>query len=197
MKRPALNVLGGMIALSLLFVFCVETNNPFMDPDNAGITLVVKDSNGHVSVPEQGYTDTVGNTLKIGVCPFLYKFFDSTWIQISRNDNKASLADADSFKLFKKFKTETDTQWYLVTFKTPGERTVTVTAFLNNGENRIVMGSFVINGRNVEITKQPDSAEIDEGMSVSFSMEASGAEPLSVETQQRGCYLHKRNLYNK
>jgi uncharacterized protein (TIGR02145 family)/uncharacterized repeat protein (TIGR02543 family) len=185
MNRPAFNLLGIIVAASLLFVFCTHPNNPFEDPENCEITLVVKDLQGRVTMPE-GYTDTVGNTVKIGVCPVLFKFIDSAWIQISRNDNNASLADADSFKVFKSIGAETDTQWYVVTFKTPGERTVKATAFLNNREKRFASGSFIILGRTVEITTQPAPAEIDEGMSASFTVEASGATPLSYQWKHEG-----------
>jgi uncharacterized protein (TIGR02145 family) len=187
MKRPALNVLVGIIALSLFFVFCVDPVNPF-DPSNSTVTLVVQDSHGQVTAltPDKQCTDTAGNTWKIGVCPVLYQSIDSTWIQISRKDNNASMADADSFKVFKAFYSETDTQWYVVTFKTPGERTVKAKAFLNNGDYRTTLGTFTILGRKVEITTQPISAEIDEGVLVSFTVEASGATALSYRWKHDG-----------
>jgi uncharacterized protein (TIGR02145 family)/uncharacterized repeat protein (TIGR02543 family) len=188
MNRPVFTLLGIIVAASLLFVFCTRPNNPFEDPENCEITLVVKDLQGRVTMPER-YIDTVGNAVKIGVCPVLFKFIDSAWIQISRNDNNASLADADSFKVFKSIGAETDTQWYVVTFKTPGERTVKATAFLNNREKRFASGSFIILGRTVEITTQPASIEIDEGVPASFTVEALGASPLSYQWKHGGVAL--------
>jgi hypothetical protein len=187
MKRPTLNVLVGMVSLSLFFLFCSDIVNPF-DPSNSTVTLVVKDSHGQVTAPtpDNACIDTVGNKIKIGVCPVLYQSIDSTWIQISREDNNATLADADSFKVFKKFGAETDTQWYVVTFKTPGERTVKASAFINNGDLKTVSGSCDILGRTVEITKQPVSADIDEGMAASLTVEASGATTLSYRWKHNG-----------
>jgi hypothetical protein len=74
MKRPTLNVLVGIVSLCLFFIFCSDIVNPF-DPSNSTVTLVVKDLHGKVTAltPDQANIDTVGNTMKIGVSPFLYQ----------------------------------------------------------------------------------------------------------------------------
>jgi uncharacterized protein (TIGR02145 family)/uncharacterized repeat protein (TIGR02543 family) len=186
MNRFVFNAFGGIVAVSLLFVFCAPAISPFENPDSSAITLVFKDSHGRVTKSEEGYTDTAGNMFQIGVCPVFYNYIDSVWIRISRNDNNASLADADSFRAFKSFGAETDTQWYIVTFKTPGERTIKATYFVNNGKNRFVLGSFIIGGRKVAIETQPASAVIDEGKPVSFTVGAAGAAPLSYQWKHEG-----------
>jgi uncharacterized protein (TIGR02145 family)/uncharacterized repeat protein (TIGR02543 family) len=151
MNRLVLNVFGGaIIAVSLLFVFCAPTISPFDSADNSAVTLVFKDSHGNVIPADKGYTDTVGNTVQIGVCPVFYSYIDSAKIQISRIDNSASLVDVDSLKMFNKISSETDTQWHVVTFKAAGARIVKAIGYINNGRAPYVQGTIIIYSKTLE-----------------------------------------------
>jgi hypothetical protein len=132
--------------VGLLCVVCTSPDNPFENPENAEISLVIKNSKGRLltmSTVSDTITDSVGKQIKIGVCSGMYNFIDSVRLLVFREDIGA-IQDSGSGKVFGRFGSETDTQWHTMTFASTGCRSVKVTAFIANGQIRTAYASINI-----------------------------------------------------
>jgi hypothetical protein len=136
------------ICMAALF-FCTTPQNPFSDPGNAKISLVFKDSKGNAG-GVLAVSDTVGETVKIGVCPYLSNLIDSVEVTILKYQN-----NIDSVYVLKNFSSDLDTPWHSLMFSTIGKWDVSAKSIAHGGKLYMLGGSITIHGKNVSATIQP------------------------------------------
>ena len=123
-----------MKLFKLLFSFCVITSvftcgnnpqNPFTQ-DKAKVFLHLESSAKIDS--DSTITDTVGNTIRIGVSYFMPSYFDSVVITVEK-----TIQSVDTFFVCRKADIKDDTAWFECAFKDSGTRTVTATGYVEGG----------------------------------------------------------------
>jgi hypothetical protein len=149
MKKKVLSVSCIAAIVSSVFFFCATPQNPFSDPGNAKISLVFKDSKGNAGAV-LAVSDTVGETVKIGVCPYLANLIDSVEVTILKYRN-----NIDSVYVLKNFSSDLDTLWHGIMFGTIGKWDVSAKSIAHGGKLYMLGGSITIHGKNVSATIQP------------------------------------------
>jgi alpha-tubulin suppressor-like RCC1 family protein len=107
------------------------------------------DSKGHAGADLE-VSDTMGDTVKIGVCPYLSGFIDSVVVTIFKYRN-----NTDSVFVLKNFSSDVDTQWSTFTFATVGKWNVFAKAIVQGGRLYTLPGEIRIFGKNVSASIQP------------------------------------------
>jgi Domain of unknown function (DUF5011) len=149
MKKRILLVSCAIAAVAAIIFYCSPTQNPFTDTRNAKISLVFRDSKGLAST-DLAVSDTVGNTVRIGVCPYLSSLIDSVVITIVQYRN-----NTDSVYVLKNFSSDIDTVWNSLTFTTVGKWTVNASAVVQGGRLYALSGYITIHAKTVSATIQP------------------------------------------
>jgi hypothetical protein len=149
MVKKAIKVLEFLSILVPVLFFCTTPQNPFSDPGNAKISLVFKDSKGNAGAA-LAVSDTVGDTVKIGVCPYLSNLIDSVEVTILKYRN-----NIDSVYVLKNFSSDIDTLWHSIMFSAIGKWDVSAKAIAHGGKLYMLGGSITIHGKNVYATIQP------------------------------------------
>ena len=164
--------LMSVVLLAAIFavILCTSRQNPYTIPGNARISLLLLDSRNQPGV-DLALSDTVGHTIKIGVCPFLSEYIDSTQISMVRFDN-----GNDSVIVVKKFSSDVDTQWFDFTFTSVKKCSVSVKAFIQGGTQYSVTGVITIFGKAVSVTISPaiDTLSVDSLAMLSVNPEGDG-----------------------
>jgi hypothetical protein len=105
MAKKAFRISAYLSICMVALLFCANPQNPFSNSGNAKISLAFMDSKGHAGADLE-VSDTVGDTVKIGVCPYLSGFIDSVVVTIFKYRN-----NTDSVYVLKNFSSDVDTQW--------------------------------------------------------------------------------------
>jgi len=158
------NVLLAVIGIIGAFFFSCTTNmaSPFTDPGNAKASLYIVGSNQLVSTGTE-VIDTVGKTLKVGVCPYLYNLVDSIYVTIAKD-----AGNPDTIFKPKNFTSDTDTRWCAITFNSMGVHNVMARAYIQGGNTRDYTGKITIVGKNLVPVITPASATLNEGEMATF-----------------------------
>ncbi len=147
MNKKILPVLLYVMPLLLLALFCTNPQNPFTDADNAKISLAFRDSKGVLASGSIVY-DTVGNAVRIGVCPSVSNLIDSITFTIIKFKN-----NTDSAFVIKTF--NADTLWYGLTFTTAGRWVISVIADIQGGRTSTQSGEIRIAGKSIKASVKP------------------------------------------
>ncbi|MBN2035556.1 MAG: immunoglobulin domain-containing protein, partial [Chitinispirillaceae bacterium] len=118
------------VGLAIVLIACA-CNNPSVDPDTADkarISLVLRSSSSVQS--DSAVIDTVGNTVRLGVCLYLTQHIDSTVITVGK-----SLTAVDTAIVCRKKERRIDTAFYNLSFQSSGTRSVLANAYIG-GERR-------------------------------------------------------------
>jgi uncharacterized repeat protein (TIGR02543 family) len=142
-------------------------------------------------------SDTVGHTIKVGVCPYLSDLIDSAWISMIKYEN-----GNDSVIVIKKFSSEIDTQWYDFSFSSAKICSVSVKAFIQGGIQYVVNGVITIFGKPVSGSIKPAIDTLPVDSLIMFSVEAGGDGPFTYQwfhdstllTAKTGVWLSISNL---
>ncbi len=151
MNKKIFQILLAIVTSAVILFFCSNPQNPFSNPENAKIALFFQDSKGIVH-SDQTVIDTVGNTIRIGVCPYLYNLIDSVVVTILKYRNST-----DSILVFKKFSSDIDTLWNSFSFTTIGKWDITAKAISNGGKVYTITGEIKISGKIVSAAIQPQA----------------------------------------
>ncbi len=150
------------IAMPFLFLCTANIENPFTLPENAKASLIIIDSNQHISSSNE-ITDTVGKPITIGVCPYLYNFVDSITVTVAKDAGNPDV----SFKGHN-FKSDEDTQWVTFSIKTKGIHNVIARAYFQGGNTRDYNGIITIVGKTLAAVVKPVTDTEKEGDASTF-----------------------------
>jgi uncharacterized repeat protein (TIGR02543 family) len=175
MRKGLLQALIAFVIVATVFFFCANPQNPFGDPGNAKISLAFKDSKGQAGA-NLGVSDTVGNTVKIGVCPYLSNFIDSVTITILKYRN-----NTDSVCVIKNFSSDIDTLWNSFTFTTAGKWNVAANAVVQGGRLYALNGVITICGKIVSAAIQPLAETITVDSTASFTVSTTADTPVTYQ----------------
>jgi hypothetical protein len=151
MAKKVFRVAAYLSICAVALLFCANPQNPFSNSANAKMSLIFMDSRGHAGA-DLAVSDTVGDSVKIGVCPYLSGFIDSVTVTIFKYRN-----NTDSTYVLKNFSSDVDTQWSTFTFATVGKWDVSAKAVIQGGRLYTLPGEIKIFGKNVSATIQPAS----------------------------------------
>ena len=149
MKNHIVQVSFAIAIVTVVFFSCTNPQNPFSDPGNAKIALFFKDSKDRAGT-DLAVSDTVGNTVKIGVCPYLYDLIDSVVVTILKYQN-----NTDSIYVLKNFSSDIDTHWASFMFTKVGKWDITAKSIAHGGKLYTVTGSISICSKIIAATIQP------------------------------------------
>jgi alpha-tubulin suppressor-like RCC1 family protein len=152
MVKKVIGVVECLGICAIVLLFCANPQNPYV-PGNAGVSLYFKDSKG-VQSAGPSVTDTVGNNVRVGVCPNLYTYIDSVSVSILDFKN-----GGDSVIIIKNFSSDLDTEWFSFTFTKIKKFNVLVKAF-QGGNFRSKSGEITIYGKTVSATIQPATESV-------------------------------------
>jgi len=175
MKNRILQVSSSIVVLAVVIFTCTNPQNPFGDASNAKISITFKDSKGQAGA-DLAVSDTVGNTVKIGVCPHLSNLIDSVVVTIPKYP-----LNLDSVYVLKNFSSDIDTQWSSFTFTKVGKWTVAAKAFIQGGNAYKLGGDITIFGKVVSATIQPGNENRVVDSIASFGAMAVGDAPFSYQ----------------
>ena len=113
--------------LILALLTCQHPTDPF-DLSQAKVSLILKSSSGEVN--DTSVTDTVGNTVSIGLVLYLAQHFDSAHVEVNNGIIREHLFYCE------KRSHQVDTVYYPVTFSSSGGRSVVATGYLKDLLNR-------------------------------------------------------------
>ena len=135
--------LGSIAAVALsvllyLFVSCMSAPpNPY-DPSNTKIYLILESSSGQVSIDT--ITDSIGNTIKVGITANLPSYVDSIGLKFYSAEGNVEI-DTILTNLF--LLKNNDTLWYKTSFAAKDKSTLVATVFAGQNKN-ITYGYFNI-----------------------------------------------------
>jgi uncharacterized protein (TIGR02145 family)/uncharacterized repeat protein (TIGR02543 family) len=173
MKKWILQVLFGCVAIATLFFFCANPPNPYVR-GNAKISVYLENSQGLRGLG-LSVTDTIGNTVKIGVSTYLYNYIDS--VEVTMVDFNAG---SDSVIVIKRFSSDSDTLWFDFTFTKIKKYTFTVKAY-EEGTEPSNSGSITIFGKTVSATIQPPTETTIEDSVAAFLVSSTADTPLTYQ----------------
>ncbi len=112
--------------LSAVFMYCADINNPYTDPKNAAVNVILESSGSQIN--ENTLIDTVGKTFRVGIITLLPKFIDSINISIFCDTFK----NAEKDTIIKPATTDVsnDTLWCSYRFDSAGPRKIMAEAFI-------------------------------------------------------------------
>jgi uncharacterized protein (TIGR02145 family)/uncharacterized repeat protein (TIGR02543 family) len=158
-----------------VFLLCTNPQNPFDNPGNAKFSLVFKDSKG-LPGADLAVSDTVGKTIKIGVCPYLSKFIDSVAVTVFKFQN-----NSDSVYVLKDFSSDNDTIWNSFTFTKVGTWNISAKAFIQGDKYYILTGEITIYGQIITATIMPSTESRSADSMAAFSVTATGDAPFTYQ----------------
>jgi alpha-tubulin suppressor-like RCC1 family protein len=165
--------------VSLLGIFaiilCTSKQNPYTIPGNARISLLLMNSSNLQGV-DLAVSDTVGHTVKVGVCPFLSDYIDSAWVSMLKFSN-----GNDSVIVIKKFLSDADTQWFDFTFSSAKKCSVSVKAFIQGGTQYAVNGLITIFGKPVSGSISPANDTLPVDSLILFAVQGTGDAPFAYQ----------------
>jgi uncharacterized repeat protein (TIGR02543 family) len=165
-----------MFLVAGIFFICVLPSPP-PGPEDATVALYMKSSKGIVYDSE--FSDSVGNTVNIGVILHLVQYIKSVTIKIESGDSTEHSFTFGSTK---------DTVVYPLTFLSPGKRSVTVTGNIQGQPDIVIKGSFTIYSRTLIIENQkpvltvPAAQHTGAGQSLVFPVSATDPDPAQQVT---------------
>lgn len=154
-------------------MYCANPN-PFDNTANASVTLKLRDSKGNDGV-NLAVSDTVGNTVKVGVAPYLSNLIDSISVTV------ANLRPGFDTAWVMKNLASDSTLWYSFTFSSAEKCTVHVKADIHGDREYKVDGIITIYGKKVTPVIHPaiDTSAIDS--IATFSVVATGDAPFTYQ----------------
>jgi alpha-tubulin suppressor-like RCC1 family protein len=136
MYRMIIALVAGLSALFLILTCGDSPTDPFSS-GNADITLLLKSSTFQES--DTAVTDTVGKTVRLGLCLYLTQHIDSTIITVSpsstRNDTVLKCTKKDR---------SIDTAFYDLVFASAGTRTVSAIAYVGKDLRQVTAKIHII-----------------------------------------------------
>jgi hypothetical protein len=158
------------IVTTILF-YCTSPQNPFTQASNSRFYLAFKDSKAQPDV-DRALSDTVGSTVKIGVCPYLFSYIESVTVTLA-NFKKPG----DSVFVIKNFASDLDTLWFNFLFSSAGKCTVSVKAEIQGNRQYFLDGVITVFGKPVFAAIHPtlDTATVD--TIATFSVSSTGDAP--------------------
>jgi hypothetical protein len=173
-RKTMLFLFCAFMCAVITVMYCGSPKNPYV-PENASIAVFLKNSRDVVQSAEIAATDTVGNTLRVGVCPRLYTFIDSVEITV-RNFTSSG----DSVIGIKQFTSDQDTLWFGFTFTKIRKYDFTVNMF-QGSKIQSVPGQITIIGKSVTAVISPatDSGVVDS--LASFTVTPHGDDPFTYQ----------------
>ncbi len=175
-KRPFRFFLCLSVFAAVIGIFCANPPNPFSNSENATISLFLKDSNGNFD-SLRSLTDTVADTVKVGICPYLYEFVDSATVTIS--DSQGAV---DTSFVFRSFDSDVDTQWTNVFFSKIGKYAVVARARIQGNKlTNELTARIIVVGKRLQILTQPTSATKNQDSSLTLSVQAAGTPPFTYQ----------------
>jgi hypothetical protein len=136
MYRMIIALVAGSSVLFLILT-CVDSLTDPFSPENAAISLLLKSSTFQES--DTAVTDTVGKTLRLGLCLYLTQHIDSTVIAVSpsstRNDTVLKCTKKDR---------SIDTVFYDLVFASAGARTVSAIAYVGKNLRQVTAKIHII-----------------------------------------------------
>jgi hypothetical protein len=169
-------LLSGVILLAIFAtILCTHTQNPYTIPGNARISLFLIDSK-NLPGTDLAVSDTVGNTIKVGVSPYLPDYIDSAWISMFKYKN-----GDDSVIVIKNFSSDIDTQWFDFTFTSAIECSVSVRAFIKGGTLYEISGVITIFGKTVSGSIHPSVDTLTIDSLAMLSVDAVGDGPFTYQ----------------
>ena len=111
--------------LILALLTCDHPTDPF-DLSQAKVSLILKSSSGVVN--DTSVTDTVGNTVSIGLVLYLAQHFDSAHVEVNNGMIREHLFYCE------KRSRQIDTVFYPVSFSSSGNRTVIATGYMRDDQ---------------------------------------------------------------
>jgi hypothetical protein len=125
-----------LLAPAFFFTCSNDVQSPF-SRDKARVFLILQSSDKATS--DSAITDTVGDTVRIGVVFFMSWYFDSVLVTAGK-----SITTIDTFFVCKKADIKGDTVWYSCSFASVGERSVNVTGYVKGGYRPTASGTISI-----------------------------------------------------
>jgi hypothetical protein len=129
-------IIAGVSALCFFLTCGDSLTNPF-SPENAKISLILKSSNYQES--DTAVTDTVGKTVRLGLCLYLTQHIDTTVITVSpsptRNDTVLKCTKKDR---------SIDTAFYDLVFTSAGTRTVSAIAYVGKDLRQVTAKIHIV-----------------------------------------------------
>jgi uncharacterized repeat protein (TIGR02543 family) len=159
------------VVFVVLFFLCTNPSNPFV-PDNAKISLFVKDSKNRISAGTSA-TVTVADSIFIGVCPYLATYMDSVSVAICNGP------DTDAQFTLRNFSSDYDTVWHSYVFTKIGTRVVTAKVHFQGKSGDSVSGVITIVGRPISATVSPKAASVNEDSSIILNVNVTESGPIS------------------
>jgi alpha-tubulin suppressor-like RCC1 family protein len=135
MHRIIVTLFAVFPVLSFLLTCGDQPNNPF-SPESAKVFLILKSSNYTES--DTAVTDTLGKTVRLGLCLYLTEHIDSTVISVS------SSAKIDTTIVCRRKDKPVDTAFYDLVFLTPGTRTVMAIAYVGKDLRQATAKIYVV-----------------------------------------------------
>ena len=162
------------MSVVMTIVSCGTPPTPFV-PENASISVNLKNSRDLLQSADTAFTDSVGNTVQVGVCPHLYTYIDS--VQVTMVDFNGS---RDSVISLKHFASDIDTVWLSFTFVKTGTYHLAVELFQGSGKPS-ASGIITILGKSVfaSISPATDSGLVDS--LASFTVTPQGDKPFTYQ----------------
>lgn len=165
-----------LLLVAAIFFICVLPPPP-PGPEDASVALYMKSSKGITYDSE--FSDSVGNTVNIGVILHLTQYIKSVTIKIEIGDSTEQSFTFGSTK---------DTVVYPLTFLSPGKRKITVTGSIEGQPDIVIKGSFTINGNPLVAENQkpvltvPAAQHTGAGQSLVFPVSATDPDPAQQVT---------------
>jgi hypothetical protein len=172
-KATELLIYIGIIAV--VFFLCTNPQSPFNDPANAKVYLFLKDSKNQLGTDAK-VSDTVGTTIKVGICTNLNNFIDSVLVSMVNYKN-----GYDSAINIKSFPSDIDTQWLSFTFASVTKCSVSVKAYIQSGILQTLSGEIRIYGKTVYSTINPSKDSVTVDSLTTFTVSAIGDAPFSYQ----------------
>ncbi len=162
-----------VIPIICFALFCTNPQNPFTITDNAKVTIAFRDSKGVLAAGTTVF-DTVGNTVRLGVCPSVSNLIDSITVTIIKykNNNDSSFVIKNNY---------TDTLWYGITFNTAGRWVVTVKADIQGGKVSSQGGEIRIAGKTVKASIKPSNVTLDIDSVTTMTVSPDGDGPFTYQ----------------
>jgi alpha-tubulin suppressor-like RCC1 family protein len=175
MKRTSMYLLFLGFCVIMPFFYCNTLKNPYLNPDNVILDLVLKDSHGHIST-DVSVTDSVGNAVYAGFTLNLPDLVDSVTMTMKKYVN-----NNDSVFVFRKIGAYPDTQGCEFTFTKCGGWIVTAVAYVREGETHKIIGDVSIVPKVPIAVISPVAQTGPIGGTRRFSVTAQGDAPFSYQ----------------
>jgi len=176
MIKQVLAYILSLLSVTVLLFSCSNTVNPFDDPKNVSLSILLKGSSDKI-LTNTSISESVGTPIQIGALLLVANLVDSVTITIKKYSNNTDL----TFK-FGKEDFVKDTLWHTFTFTKAGSWLFSATAYINNGDTRIIPGEIILTPKTAIAAINPSSIAATLDSMATFSVAVSvGDQPYTYQ----------------